>query len=102
MDNLNRGVKNQNCYLSKLTSLFILSLLVFFLSYNKALAGNVTVVQPTNYVVGINLGVGSQYYIDRTFTITSIPSQLQGPQGEITLNGLRQEITISPIRVRTS
>ena len=81
MDNLNRGVKNQNCYLSKLTSLFILSLLVFFLSYNKALAGNVTVVQPTNYVVGINLGVGSQYYIDRTFTITSIPSQLQGPQG---------------------
>jgi hypothetical protein len=33
-------------------------------------------VQPSKYPVAENLNVGSQYYIDRTYTLTEVPSEL--------------------------
>ena len=46
----------------------------------KAFA-NVTILSPSNYAVATDLQLGDTYYLDRSYTLTSIPSEL-GSTGE--------------------
>ena len=71
-------MKNLKMYLSKLNRIRLFSFAVFllflFLGSSTAIA-SVTIISPTAYTVA-DLNVGDEYYLDRTYTLTSIPSEL--------------------------
>ncbi|MBW2164935.1 MAG: putative metal-binding motif-containing protein, partial [Deltaproteobacteria bacterium] len=55
--------------------LTFLLLVVFFVVPLTDAQANVTIITPTVYVVA-GLQVGDEYYLDRTYTLTSVPSEL--------------------------
>jgi len=65
-------------YIKSLTGIRFLSFAVFLvllLSWTSTTFADVTIITPSSYTVA-NLNTGDLYYLDRTYSLTSVPSEL--------------------------
>jgi lysophospholipase L1-like esterase len=55
--------------------------------FSACLIQNTQIITPLSYIVAANLNVGDEYYIDRTYTLTSIPSEIDTRTDEWIMTG---------------